>query len=259
MTDILIPDFVITLLIFLRIIAMFSAAPILSHKAFPVLGRILIAAVLAYISFITIIKTTNVHVELDFVSIVLNGVKEVITGLMIGFMLNIIFYGIDFAGVLIGIDMGLSMASVMNPMMETESTAIGELLNIFGTLLFFLINGHHYLIRAIVVSFKVISIGKYTVTEPAFQLLIKYSAMIFIIAIKMAAPIMVSFFLINLAEGIISRAIPQMQVFFVTQPLKIGIGFILLIASLPVYVYFINNLLSSFENSLYELIRAMGT
>jgi flagellar biosynthetic protein FliR len=259
MTDILVTDFVITLLIFLRIFAVFLAAPILGHRAFPVVGKVFLSAVLAYITFLTIVKAKHLQVDTDFFSIALYGFKEILTGLIIGYVLNFVFYGINFAGTLIGVDIGLSMSTVLNPMLETESNTIGELINILAILLFFLINGHHYLIRAMVSSFKVIPIGKYTITQPAFDLMIRYSAMVFIIAIKIAAPIMVSYFLVNLGEGIIARAIPQMQVFFVTQPLKIGMGFLLLIFSLPIYVYFIKNLLMNFENSLFDLIKAMGT
>jgi flagellar biosynthetic protein FliR len=77
--------------------------------------------------------------------------------------------------------------------------------------------------------------------------------------VKIAAPIMVSFFLIHIGEGIIARVIPQMQVFFVTQPLKIGLGFALLAGITPIYVYVIKNLLQDYENSLFNLIKAMGS
>ena len=70
--------------------------------------------------------------------------------------------------------------------------------------------------------------------------------------------ILVSFFLIHIAEGILARMIPQMQVFFVTQPLKIGIGLVLLATLVPVYFYVIKNLLQDFENKLYTLVRTMG-
>ncbi|MGE5681939.1 MAG: flagellar biosynthetic protein FliR [Bacillota bacterium] len=257
-TGILINDFVITLLIFMRIISVFLAAPVLGHRAFPAVGKVFLAALLSYITFLTIVKGKQLQVDTDFFSIAFFGLKEVVTGLVIGYVLNFVFYGINYAGTLIGVDMGLSMASVMNPMLEIESNALSEVINIFALLLFFLVNGHHYLIRAMVSSFNVIPIGKYTITQPVFTLMIKYSALVFVIAIKIAAPIMVSFFLVHLGEGIIARAIPQMQVFFVTQPLKLGIGFLLLIATLPVYVYFIKNLLMNFEGSLFDLIRAMG-
>lgn len=258
MTNILTNDFVITLLIFMRIIAVFISAPIFGNEAIPVIAKAFLAAVISYIVFLTL-NTQSIKPEIDFFSIMFWGTKEFITGLIIGFALNLVFYGINYAGVLIGMDMGLSMASVLNPMQNTESNVVGELLNIFAILLFFVIDGHHYIIRGLVSSFRVIPLGKYTINQPVFELLVKYSAAVFIIAVKIASPIMISFFLVNIAEGILARVIPQMQVFFVTQPLKLGLGFILLIFALPIYVYFFKNLLQNYENSLYDLIRAMGT
>ena len=70
---------------------------------------------------------------------------------------------------------------------------------------------------------------------------------------------MVSFFLINIAEGILARIIPQMQVFFVTQPLKLMIGFLMLAFIVPVYIYVLKGLLRNFEDGLLTLIKAIGT
>ncbi|MFN3693905.1 MAG: flagellar biosynthetic protein FliR, partial [Ignavibacterium sp.] len=70
---------------------------------------------------------------------------------------------------------------------------------------------------------------------------------------------LVSFFLINIAEGIISRMIPNMQVFFVTQPLKVGLGLLMLGLISPVFIYMIKNLLRDYENQLYVLITSMSS
>ncbi|MGE5352857.1 MAG: flagellar biosynthetic protein FliR [Acidobacteriota bacterium] len=258
MTNILVNDFVITFLIFLRIIAVFGTAPIFGNQAFPAIAKVFLAGIIAYITFLTL-NTAKIQVEPDLFNLAFYGLKEVVTGLIIGFSLNLVFYGFSFAGVLIGNDMGLNMASALNPLQETESNVIGELLNVFAILVFFLINGHHYVIRAVVSSFRIIPLGKYTLTQPAFDIFIKYTASVFVIAVKIASPVMVSFFLVHLAEGILARMIPQMQIYFVTQPLKIGMGLLLLIFVLPIYMYFFKGMLESYENSLYDLIKAMGS
>lgn len=258
MTNILVNDFVITFLIFLRIIAVFGTAPIFGNEAFPAIGKVFLAGIVAYITFLTL-NTVKIQIEPDLFNLAFYGLKEIVTGLIIGFSLNLIFYGFSFAGVLISTDMGLSMASVMNPLQDTESNVIGEVLTVFAVLVFFLINGHHYIIRAVVSSFRIIPLGKYTLTQPAFDIFIKYTAGVFVIAVKIASPIMVSFFLVHLAEGIIARVIPQMQILFVTQPLKLGIGLLLMIFVLPIYMYFFKAMLENYENSLYDLIKAMGS
>ncbi|MCK9210193.1 MAG: flagellar biosynthetic protein FliR [Ignavibacteriaceae bacterium] len=258
MTDILVVDFILLILIFVRIASAFFASPIMGHTSIPALVKIFLGLIISYIVFLSIDKSA-IKIEVSLWFLAANAVKEILSGLLIGFMLHIVFFGISFAGSLIGFDMGLSMAEAFNPMEETQGNVIGELIYFATILLFFLIDGHHYLIRGLVYSFSVIPIGKFTVTVPVYQLLIKYSGLVFIIAIKIASPILVSFFLISIAEGIISRIIPQMQVFFVTQPLRIGIGFLFLTTLIPIYVYAIKGLLKGFEDNLFTLIKAMGS
>lgn len=258
MTDILIADFVIVIFVFLRIFSAFIAAPIFGHSSIPVVTKISISLVLAYIIFLTIDKS-SFNVPISLWSLTVFGIKEVLTGLIIGFMLHFIFYAISFAGTLIGFDMGLVMAQVFNPMEENNNNVIGEVFYFAAVLILFMINGHHYIIQGLVLSFNLIPIGKFTINPASYEMLIKYSAGVFIIAVKIASPVMVSFFLLHIAEGITARAIPQMQIFFVTQPLKLGLGFVLLASIVPIYIYVIKNLLKGYETSLYNLIKAMSS
>ncbi|MEW6653176.1 MAG: flagellar biosynthetic protein FliR, partial [Bacteroidota bacterium] len=116
-----------------------------------------------------------------------------------------------------------------------------------------------FLISATVASFNIVPLAKYSITEPLIGLIIKYSFATFIIALKIAAPIMVSFFLIHIAEGIIARVIPQIQIMFITQPLKIGLGFLFLSILVPLYIYVIKNLLQAYEDQLSQMLNAMST
>lgn len=257
MTEILIGDFVIVLLIFIRIISMIVTAPVLGHKAFPMIAKIFLAMVIAYMVFLTIDKS-EIVLDINLISLALSAAKEIITGIIMGFMLNFIFYGISFAGHLIGYDMGLMMAEVMNPLQEISNNVVGEVIYYVSMLIFILINGHHYIISAIVASFNIIPISKNTLTLPVVQMIVKYSFAVFTIAIKIASPMIVSFFLVHIAEGIISRVIPNIQVFFVTQPAKIALGFVFLSALAPIYVFVIKNLLQSYESQLTDIIKAMG-
>jgi flagellar biosynthesis protein FliR len=257
MTEILVGDFVVALLIFLRIFSLIATAPVLGHNAIPMTAKIFLAMVTAYIVFLTIDKS-QIVIEINLISLALSAAKEIITGIIMGYMLNFVFYGISFAGHLIGYDMGLMMAEVMNPLQEANNNVVGEVIYYVSMMVFLLINGHHYIIAAIAASFNVIPIAKNTITLPVVQMIVKYSFTVFTIAVKIASPLIVSFFLIHIAEGIISRVIPNIQVFFVTQPAKIGLGFIFLSTLAPIYVYVIKSLLQNYETQLTEIIKTMG-
>lgn len=257
MKEILVGDFLILLLVFLRILAMMIAAPVLGHNVLPSMVRIFIAFVIAYIVFLTIDKS-KIVLEINLASIFLSAIKEIITGTIIGMVLNFIFFGISYAGHMIGFDMGLMMAEVMNPSQEIQNNVVGEVIFYGSVMLFLVINGHHFLIGATVASFNIVPLTKYSITEPLIGLITKYAFGTFIIAIKIAAPIMVSFLLIHIAEGIIARVLPQIQIMFITQPLKLGLGFVFLSILVPLYIYVIKNLLQGYQDQLSQMLNAMS-
>jgi len=257
MSDILITDFVLVLMIFLRVVAALFTAPVFSNQAIPTLVRIFLAILIAYIIFMTLDKS-NVHLQISLGWMILNGIKEILTGLLMGYMVYFVFYGFSFAASLIGFSIGLSMVQVMNPMDESSDNLIGEIYGYLAILVLLIINGHHYIITGLFYSFKTIEIGQYVLTKPVFDLIIKYSFSVFIIAIKISAPVLVSLFVVQIAEGIIARMIPQMQVYFVAQPLKIALGIFLLISALPITVYAMKVILQGSESSLLNLIKAIG-
>lgn len=250
-------DFIMVILIFIRVSTALVTAPIFGSKIVPLIPKLFFSLVIAYVVYLTIDRNSISSVPTGWMLIILS-IKEAITGLIMGFMLQFVFWGVSYAGTLIGFDMGLTMAEVFDPSSEDNTNIIGQFLYYGAVMVFFIINGHHYVISSLKYSFSVIPLGKFTLTKPVYDLIVIYSASIFVIAVKIAAPIIVSFFLINIAEGIVARIIPQMQVFFVTQPLKIGIGLLLLASITPLYIYVIKNLLQDYENKLYNLIAAMG-
>lgn len=257
MMNILVSDFVTGVLIFLRISAMIFTVPVFNNQALPVLGKLAIAILLAYVIFFTV-GGIDYNGDINLVVLALMGLKEIVTGILMGLTLNFVFYGLSFAGLLIGRDMGLVMSEMFDLSSDVESNSVGVMITTLATLIFLLINGHHFVVQSLSYSFKVIPLGHYTLNDSLFNLIIKYAASIFIIAIKIASPILVAFFLLHLASGIISRVSPSFQVFFVLLPLQTILGFILLIFVIPIYVYVIKNLLGIYEDNLLEIIKVMN-
>jgi flagellar biosynthetic protein FliR len=257
MKELLIGDFLIVLFIFIRIISMISVAPVLGHESIPSIVKISIGIVVSYITFLTIDKS-KIALDINIIPIGINVVKEILTGFILGYMLNFVFYAISYSGTLIGFDMGLMMAETLNPMLNTNDNVVGQAIYYSAIMIFLLINGHHHVISAIVASFNVIPIGKFTMGPQVTGLIIKYSFSVFTIAVKIASPIIVSFFLIHIAEGIIARVIPNIQIIHVTQPAKLGLGFLFLSILAPVFIYAIKAILNTSEDQLMELIKTMG-
>ncbi|MBU1101672.1 MAG: flagellar biosynthetic protein FliR [Bacteroidetes bacterium] len=256
MTDILVNDFVFIIMIFLRVFSAFATAPIFGHQSIPVTIKVFLAMMISYIIGLSL-HDINVNIPLDIWSMSLIGIKEVLTGTIIGFSLNFIFYGISFAGHIMGFQMGLAISQIFDPVTEMSGNVVGEILVFAAFMVFFIINGHHYIIQALAYSFRIIPVGGAQLTGTLTGILIDYSAGIFVLAIKISSPILISFFLVQVAEGILARALPQMQVFFVTQPIKLGLGFVLISMIIPIYIYVIKNLLKGYEDSLLNIIKGM--
>ncbi|MCB0750241.1 MAG: flagellar biosynthetic protein FliR, partial [Ignavibacteriae bacterium] len=161
-------------------------------------------------------------------------------------------------GLLVGRDMGLAMSSMFDPVTGDDGNIIATLLSMAAMIVFILINGHQFIIESLSYSFKVIPLGAFKVTEGVMNLIIKFSGSIFILALKISAPIMVAFFLIHLASGIIARVSPSFQVFFVLLPLKIGLGIFLLAIVTPLYIYLFRTLMYQYEDKLLEIVKMIG-
>ena len=257
MTELLISDFLTGLMIFIRIGALLSFVPFYNSQSIPILARLAISLILTYVVFFNV-DPYPFNPDENFLYLFLFGFKEAIVGIVMGFTLNIVFQGISFAGLLVGREMGLAMSTMFDPVSGNDGNILAALLSMTAVLVFVLINGHHFVVESLSYSFKVIPVGGFAITESAYDLVIKYSGSIFILAVKIASPIIVAFFLIHIASGIISRISPTFQVFFVLLPLKIGLGFLLLALVTPLYIYLFRNLILEYEDKLLEMVKVLN-
>ncbi len=255
--EILVSSFVKGLLIALRVSGIIFTAPIFNMRAIPNRAKLLLTILITYILFF-MVPNVDAALNDNLMMLAVVGLKEMMVGIIIGFAMNFVFYGISFAGLLLGYDMGLMIAQMFDPTTDSQSNIVGQALLIIGILVFVVMNGQHFVVQSIGYSFKIIPVGFYPVNEAVFKLLGKYSAGIFILAIKISSPILVSFFLVDVGAGIIARVIPQMNVFFVVQPLKIELGLVLIVFIIPVYVYVIRDILLNYEDKILIMIQNMG-
>ncbi len=257
MLDVLVNNFVGFLLVFVRVLALFVAAPILGDRSIPMLLRVLFSLFLALI----LVMITKVNIAIGDVNlwfIVMAALKEMVTGLMIGFFMHLIFWGISFAGSIMGFNLGLSLAELISPIEDISGDVISFSIYLFGMLIFLLLDGPEFLVRSLYYSFKVIPLSGINLTKEVETSLLRRSAEVFVIAVKIASPIMVTFFLLDISEGIMSKIIPQMQVFFVLYPLRLGVGILMVSVSIVFFFFVIKNLLVIHEENLLNLIKAMS-
>lgn len=136
MPEIYVNEFIKGLLIFLRINGVLFSAPIYSNKSMPNSLKLFFALMITYLVFFTV-DDMNYNPDTGLIPLAIFGVKEVITGFLIGFTINFVFYGISYAGMLIGFDMGLAMARIFDPTTETDSNMVGQFILILTTFVFY--------------------------------------------------------------------------------------------------------------------------
>ncbi len=210
----------IFLLVFTRIIAFLTVVPIFSDNNVPEIAKAGLASIIAII-----IVYTNPLMEINYnASILAYGflvLKEVIVGLIIGFTVYMMFQVFFFVGQLISMSSGLSMSNMFDPTAGQQVPTIGMLYHYVATALFLVSNGHHILFKGLIHSYLLIPIGEGQITAGIIDQMITMLNSYFIISFKIAAPVMVTMFILDFALGILARTGPQMNMFVIGFPLKI--------------------------------------
>ncbi|WP_199617985.1 flagellar biosynthetic protein FliR [Paenibacillus alkalitolerans] len=247
------------LLIFCRITGFFVTAPVFSaQNNVPVQFRIGISVFLTLIAFFGSGTQTPVPWDGAFA---LYAIRETLIGVLLGFLAYLFFTVVQIAGSFIDMQMGFGIANVIDPMTGAQSPIFGSFKFIVAMLIFLMIDGHHYLIAAILDSYQAIplnnsffeKIASGTVTE----LLVRSMSVGFTLAFQMAAPIVASMFLVDVALGILSKTAPQFNIFVVGMPLKILIGLMITFLLVPGFLVLFQELFGTMFDHLFELLRRL--
>ncbi len=221
------------ILVLLRLSAMLALAPFYGFKNVSPRIRLGLALLIA------LIVTPLVDVpdlEEDVLSqFVVLGLKEVAIGGMLAFALSLIFSATQFGGHVIGYQMGLAMANTVDPQGQVSLSVVGEFLYVVAVLLFLAVDGHHFVLRAIVRSFELVPIDALVLTGGAARLLVRLTAEIFTLAVQLAAPVIAALFATSITLALIARTVPQMNVFIVGFPIKVALGFVGCYLSAPFF------------------------
>jgi flagellar biosynthetic protein FliR len=158
---------------------------------------------------------------------------EFLLGLAIGFAATLFLNAVVIAGDVIAVQMGLSMASVYDPNTQAQVTEIGQLTTMMAVTMYAALGGPLILIGALHDTLAVIPLGTVGQFDAAARTIIPQASVLFVAAVRLAAPVMAALFLANVGLAILTRAVPQISAFMVAFPATIGLGFIVLGASLP--------------------------
>src|SRR6056297_1687273 len=245
-------------LIMARYMGLFLITPIFSSRIIQNRVKIMMSFLMAVITFMLVYPTASIVAPTTDLKIILYIVKELSVGVFMGFVIYIFFSAIQLAGQFIDLRMGFRIGNVVDPLSGASSPIIGQFLNIFTVLVFFSINGHLIVIRSLNRSFDIIPLGQINITSSLWQFLFRRAADLFLMGFKIALPIMGTLFIVDVLLGFLARSVPQMNIFIVGLPLKIFIGFVLLVLSFQILIYYFSDILNNGFNEIIHIINLIS-
>ncbi|MDT8446803.1 MAG: flagellar biosynthetic protein FliR [bacterium] len=241
-------------LVVLRVSGMFVTAPILSSASVPRQLRVYMALMVSMILFAAV-PLGNIYGNWTVAGFLSIALAETMVGLMLGIVPRVIFAAVDFSGTIIGYQMGLSLANVMDPQTEVQVSIISSFKGLLATLLFVTIDGHHIFFEVLGTTYEQIPIGGFSFAANKIDYLLQLGALVITLGVKIGAPLIVSLLLANIILGFMARAMPQMNIFVVGVPLTILLGFLLLFTGMP---YMMTGMQRAFDGMGKQVLELIG-
>lgn len=252
----LIAKFLTGVLLFIRLSGLMLAGPFFRSEAIPPQVKIFLSVIIAS-SLAGSFLQSQPPIDFHLWYIVLLVFKEFMVGVAIGFSANMVFQAARFAGGMVDFNMSYNTSALFTQE-ETTPTMIGELYDFTAVMIFLIINGHHHLIESVYASVVAVPITTFEITGSTMEILMRLIVTVFIIAIKISAPIMVAIFLTNLALALLSRIAPQTNIFILSFQFKIAVGLIILLLSAPLLVLVTKSALQNMETETMKIILSLN-
>ncbi len=235
-----------------RILGIFSSAPLFAHGSLPMQPRVGLAVFLAMLVAPGLPAATQTDV-LSWYGLLLL-LQQFLIGVAIGFVMGLVFSGIELAGELVGMTMGLGFATFFDPQSKGRSSVISQFLSLLALLLFLSADFHLLLIEILVQSFRTLPIELNVMHWSSIRQIAFWGAYVFSIGVQLSLPVVTALLITNIVLGVLTRAAPQLNLFGIGFPITMTVGFLMLGLCLP---YWSTPLLRMLQGGL-ELVRQIN-
>jgi flagellar biosynthetic protein FliR len=251
-----------TLLLFLlltvRLGAIVMSLPLLNSRQVPSQIKILFTLMLS-VGLYPLIQTQHVVLPQRLAHLGVVIVGELLIGVTIGFVAQVLFAGIQLGGELMSQQMGLNIASVFDPHQAQQVSLMAHFHYTLTMLVFLSGSAHHWFIVAMAESLHSIPLAGFTASGAVLPVVLALLGKACVIAIQLAAPVSVALLLANLGLGILARMVPQLNLFMLSFPVTLGIGVLILGLALPQLMAGIQLAFGQLGNDLAQIIHVLGT
>lgn len=239
-------------LVLARLSPLFVFAPLFSSKMVPVRVRGIVAVALAI--GLTPLALAGQNVPLDAMSIAGLIAKELVVGLAFAFCVGILFAALQVAGSLLDTLVGFSFGAAVDPLTGNQGTILSQVYGLLGVMIFIAINGDHLLIRGIAETFQLVPLLKMPALEQMMNGVLSSFFTIFSAALQVSAPVVLALVLTDVSFGLVTKVVPQMNVFSMGVPTKVLVGIVVFAAAMPFAAgYITDQLQTSVQTALGSL------
>jgi len=232
-----------------RISAFFIVLPVFGWKSIPV--RIKVAmTVLLTIFFSMIVPFAIDPKRVSVLEAILLLSNEAIYGLALGLVVVAIFSAVKFSGRIIEREMGLAMAEILDPLTGERSQPLGSLLEMVFIILFLSANGHHLFLLIISRSYETFPAGSIPTIPLLTSGIIRAGSTMFVASLRLAAPLLAAFLVLMVVLAVLARIVPEMNILFISLPLRVGLGLLMTAIFMP----FINGFVAEFADWMGKLL-----
>ncbi len=220
------------LLVLFRVIGLFVFVPVFSNTSIPGNVKVLLAVAITCCIWSTVPKAV---VPANLIDVTVAVACEAGVGMLLGLAVTMVFSGLQLGAHMVSQQMGLSMASVYDPMFQDQTTVIEQLAFWLTLVAFFAIGGHRELINALVYSYQTVPMGHSPPPEMMLHSTLDGLQMAFHVAVRVAAPGLLASFLATMALGFIAKTIPQINLMTIGLPAHLLVGFVIIMAGLTAW------------------------
>jgi len=249
-------DYYNWLLVFLRISSFLLVLPFFSAVNFPVTLRVAVGALAAMLLAPTL-PPFSLH-NLPVFTLFGIMIQEVVIGLLLGFIARMVFYAVDLAGNIIATEMGLQMASIFNPMDQTSTQVPATILFYLAAIVMLTLDLHHWMLLGFQQTYTVLPMGTAHLSAALFENVVGHTSRIFVVALQISAPIMAVSFVVTVVFAVLSRAVPQMNVFAEAFAFRIVGGLIVFGFTLQLTAEHVVNYLNRLPDDLLRIAQLLG-
>jgi flagellar biosynthetic protein FliR len=244
------------MLVFLRLSAFLFILPFFSMANFPVTIRVALGA-LGALLIAPILPPVPLD-KMDFITLLGTMIQEVSIGLILGFVCCMIFYAVELAGNFISTEMGLNLAAIFDPLNQQSSQLAGTVLVFLATVVMLTLNLHHWILLGFVRTYAVLPAGGAHLNNALFENIVGQTSQIFMTALQISAPVIAASFVITMVFSVLSRAVPQMNIFSEMFGFRIVGGLIVFGFTLQLSAQYVANYLNRLPEDMLTVAQTLG-